>query len=563
MLMAGGEAQGLPFRRAEGATALSVRPTGGVVEREGMGKRRDRTRHVIQKLLIVLLGIVSTVWAEPPSRSIFQQVKKTEEVAKVEAPPSALHLPRPVLFNALQIPEQHGRIIDAYEGNSDKTIIHIQDAHVHYEAQKNLASILESLIRNNQLKLVLVEGGKRRGELSSFRKLASKKAREEVAERYLKKGLLSGDEYLELVSDYPMIRQGIEDPELYKENFRTFMEVEKFKKNALENVEGIRRVVETLKQNIYNPSLRELERKREAYDAEQMELVEYYQYLASLKSPEGTPNVERLLKASAIEKEIDFEKVDDERDAIMKTLTEKLSDLEMESFVDQSLAFKEGTLSQKEYYEALKTLATQKEVSLKEAQNLEKYVTYLSLYSDIHHSELFKEGDRLEEAIRETLVRSEDERQLVSIAKHLKLLSNLLQLKISPDDYTTYHENRLRFSVKTFLPFLEIKSVEHRLAVSLPEGSAEIDSHMKALDHFYDVAQERDIAFVENSLKQMDKEHVRFAVLITGGFHTPGLTQILKDKKTSYIVISPRITEAGNPELYYSVVRQRSEGLVE
>jgi len=507
--------------------------------------------------LLTFLTLLTPTWAEPPSRSIFQQVKKTEEVTKIETPPPALHLPRPILFHALQIPEQYGRIVDAYEGNSDKTIIHIQDAHVHYEAQKNLAGILESLIRRNQLKLILVEGGNRRGELTSFRKLASKKARQEVAERYLQKGLLSGDEYLELVSDYPMVRQGIEDTALYEENLRSFMEVDKFKKKVLESVEGLRRVVESLQRNLYSPAMLEFEKKREDYEAERMELVEYYQYLTSLKSPEGYPHIGRLLEASHIEKEIDFDKVDDERDALIKLLTEKLNEDEMGVFVDRSLAFKEGTLSQREYYEILKSLAVQKEVSFKDAQNLEKYITYLSLYGGIHHSELFKEGDRLEDAIRESLVRSEDERQLVSISKHLDLLANLFQLRISPDDFAAYRDNRLRFSVKAFLPFLERKVTEHKLAVSVPEDAASIDPYTRTLDQFYAIAQKRDLAFIENSLKEMEKEGVHVAVLKTGGFHTPGLTHILKDKGISYIVIAPRITEAGNPDLYYSVLKEK------
>lgn len=510
----------------------------------------------------LLFGTItlSFAWAEPPSRSIFQQAKivEPEKAPPAESPKKETLLLEVLGLGDIQIPEAHGRVVEVYEGNSGKIIIHIQDAHVHYEAQKNLAAILESLIRRNHLRLILIEGGSLRGELASLRKLASKEAREAVAERYLRKGLLAGDAYLELVSDYPMIRQGIENPALYEENVRSFMEIERFKGKALAHLSHLREVLEALKEKIYGPAHLDLEAKREAYDSERMELVEYYQYLTSLKNPSDYPNIQRLLEASRLEQEIDFEKVVEERNRLIEELTKTLTETETNEFVDRSLAFQEGDLSQKAYYEMLKNLAIQKNVVLTPYPHLEKYAAYLSLYEAIRHSELFLEGDRLEKEVRETLVRSEDERQLVVIDKHLKLLMNLFHLKVSPSDYAIYQENRLRLSVKAVLPFLESKIKEHRLPMTLSQEVVSLDDFLATLDRFYRIAQSRDVAFVENTLKEMEKENVKVAVLKTGGFHTPGLVRILKEKGISYLVISPKITEAGNPELYYSVLKETS-----
>ena len=529
------------------------------ISKAGCGMRS--VEQGVKRLLfffLFLAGAIPLVSAEPPARSIFQAKVAAAELKKPEGPRKEILLMQAMGLGEIQVPETYGRVIDVFQGGSDKTIIHIQDAHVHYEAQKNLASILESLIQRNQLKLILLEGGSGHVELASLRKLASREAREAVADRYLRKGLIAGDEYLELISDYPMIREGIEDPALYEENLRTFLEVDKFKKKALEEIEELRQVVEALKQKMYSGAHLDLEKKREAYDTEQIELVAYYEYLAALKAPSDYPNLTKLLEASRLEKEIDFEKVDDERDVLLKELSEKLTEEELGALTDKSLAYKEGAVSQKEYYSHLKHLVEEKGLAMSSSPNLDKYVSYLSLYNDIQHSELFREGDRLEEGVRESMIRSEDERQLASISKHLKLLLNLFQIKISPDDYATYQKEQLRFSVRTVLPFLEKKIEEYHLTLVLPDNAEEIDQHLKSLDHFYRVAQSRDLAFVENSLKEMDKEKTRVAVLITGGFHTPGLTQIFKEKGISYIVISPRITEAGNPELYYSVVKEKS-----
>jgi len=39
----------------------------------------------------------------------------------------------------VQVPERIGKVKQRYKGNSEKTIIHIQDAHTSFEAQNNIA----------------------------------------------------------------------------------------------------------------------------------------------------------------------------------------------------------------------------------------------------------------------------------------------------------------------------------------------------------------------------------------------------------------------------------------
>lgn len=41
--------------------------------------------------------------------------------------------------------------------NAKPTIIHIQDAHCNYEAQKNMAKLLEYFIKEQNVKLIMVE----------------------------------------------------------------------------------------------------------------------------------------------------------------------------------------------------------------------------------------------------------------------------------------------------------------------------------------------------------------------------------------------------------------------
>ncbi|MBL8024608.1 MAG: YdcF family protein [Elusimicrobia bacterium] len=56
---------------------------------------------------------------------------------------------------------------------------------------------------------------------------------------------------------------------------------------------------------------------------------------------------------------------------------------------------------------------------------------------------------------------------------------------------------------------------------------------------FYELALERDLALVKNALADMERTGVQRGVLIAGGFHTPGLTRLLRQSGASYAVVQP------------------------
>ena len=82
-------------------------------------------------------------------------------------------------------------------------VYHIQDAHAVFEAQKNMAKLIEILVQRQGIDLVLVEGGTGNASLSPLRRVAWKKVRQRVAEDFLKQGKITGEEYLQLATDYP------------------------------------------------------------------------------------------------------------------------------------------------------------------------------------------------------------------------------------------------------------------------------------------------------------------------------------------------------------------------
>ena len=94
-------------------------------------------------------------------------------------------------------------------------IIHIQDAHSNLSGQQNLAGALDEIMSKYDVDLVLSEGGANDCSLTPLKKIASPDIWKKIAKSYLMQGKISGEEYLNLVSDRPMRIMGIEDLGLY------------------------------------------------------------------------------------------------------------------------------------------------------------------------------------------------------------------------------------------------------------------------------------------------------------------------------------------------------------
>ena len=47
-------------------------------------------------------------------------------------------------------------------------------------------------------------------------------------------------------------------------------------------------------------------------------------------------------------------------------------------------------------------------------------------------------------------------------------------------------------------------------------------------------------------------------MLITGGFHSPQITQQLKDQGVGLVVVAPKITHATDDRLYHAVLKYKS-----
>ena len=235
----------------------------------------------------------------------------------------------------LKIPSQYGIIKEVFNNqpiNKDKerTIIHIQDAHCNYEAQKNMARLLEYLVKEYGLKLIMVEGGSGNVSLSFLRNYADKKARQEVAERYLKKGQISGEEYLDITSDHPLDLYGVEDQALYEAHLASFGRMDSIREAALRDLFSLSAVVEKLKSFVYDSDLIRMEKAKKEYEDNKISLAKYCLVLKDMIYKKGLsvwdyPQLVAFSETASLEEDIDFKKAEAERNAFIKDLAYRIA----------------------------------------------------------------------------------------------------------------------------------------------------------------------------------------------------------------------------------------------
>ena len=85
--------------------------------------------------------------------------------------------------NKITISPQYASIQEKFEGEKEKLVIAIQDAHGIYDAQKNIKAVIEELQNEYGFVLVALEGGAGKGDYTLFRTFPDK----EVAQKQVDK----------------------------------------------------------------------------------------------------------------------------------------------------------------------------------------------------------------------------------------------------------------------------------------------------------------------------------------------------------------------------------------
>ena len=90
---------------------------------------------------------------------------------------------------------ESGKVTASKDVKSDVTVVNIQDLHCHPQTQKNISNIIGELSKRYKVKKVYVEGGYGEIDTGWIGTIRDEKIKEEVIEKLLEEGILTGSEY--------------------------------------------------------------------------------------------------------------------------------------------------------------------------------------------------------------------------------------------------------------------------------------------------------------------------------------------------------------------------------
>lgn len=391
-------------------------------------------------------------------------------------------------------------------------------------------------------------------------------ARQALAEQYLKAGEISGEEYLDFVSDYELCLYGVEDSALYDANLALFVQIDSLRPRALSSLQAFLSSIEQLKPLVYNQALQKFDSQVCSFRDRKLALLGYCVYLAQAAkdnalSLDGYPNLMAFLETARLEEDTDFNQAQLERNSLIKWLITQLDEKTGQELLRRSQDFKEEKMSAVTYYSFLQESASAAGVDLaKQYPRLSMYIRYLSLGGGINTQTLLKEAESLKDALCQALAVTPQEQELVGIADGAWRLKKLIDLELTPDEYALWQAQRSRHSLAAWQAFLKEECTRRNLEY-VAIDTAVVDDNLQLWEEFYSMGAFREEAFIENMTAKLEEGEENMAVLIAGGFHAPGITRMLRQRGYSYLVVVPALAEASDAQLYFSVLKKKSSHL--
>ncbi|HTL70163.1 MAG TPA: hypothetical protein VL404_02610, partial [Candidatus Eisenbacteria bacterium] len=466
------------------------------------------------------------------------------------------------------IPPDSGLARKVAVKSSGDVIINIQDAHSKLGAQESITRILDNLVKNYNLNVVALEGGEGRVDSSVLSSFPVEEVRRKAGEFLMREGRISAGEFYSIVSKDSVRFYGVEDEKLYNENLDSFKILIEKKASIRKELKGLKRAVAELQGKVYSPALREMTGRKLLHKNGDIQFTDYWQYFSALASANGVdyavyPNLRKLASTVELEKEIDFKKAGAERDALIEELGRKLPKPELEKLVLQALQFKQNKITPGAFHFYLSQLANGAGIDPLQNKNIILYAQYVVLYESIDLIAIFDEVEAFENQLREKLFTTDDERALSHLEHCANILSQLLDTTLSSKDYEFYAKNSASCEVAALRTQLSELSGRYGVPAEFYVDFATLESAIPSARKFYELADRRNKVLLENTVARMKKEGVRVAALVTGGFHSEGISKLMDQGRLSYLVVMPKFDEKSPDRPYIAIITEKPRAFEE
>ena len=464
----------------------------------------------------------------------------------------------PSLADKITMPVDIGTVKETYRSELDSQlqtpgsglIVHLEDAHGSVEAQLHQEKILRRLQEQYGLNTIFVEGGlgDLRPELLHFFK--ENQLNSKLMDKLTETGLVGGVERFflntEIKTSPAPKAYGVEDAKLYRRELELFREVYDGKAQSDKFLGGMRQSLLAKSAASFNKELKTFFREWLFQEELEKNILSHLSFLqkyaedalrldlTDAREQYDWPQLVRFFKLKKIEQtehEVQSSKFEAEknklviwlkRNSIGKDVTESLLrilEVQLPTPNSQLRTGEDFRSTMERFYE----VAAPKGFKFGDYPVLSQKIGRMILSQELQVGDLLLEMERLNGKILGALAKTPEEKQGVAQYQEYLGLKKLLALELTREEYQQAYGVRSQTLGGGGAPSGVQKTFEQAI-------------------EFYKVAQQREQAIFKNMLTKMKEIKQPNAVLITGGFHSDGLSKFMKESGLSYVRIAPRIS---------------------
>ena len=452
--------------------------------------------------------------------------------------------------NYLLLPTDIGKIVQDMYILGNRTIINIQDLHSDEYTQKNIISILDYLVNNYNVQNIYFEGAIGNLNFGWLNSIKDEKLKKGVANKLLQDGKITGAEYFGLFNQKDNIKfKGLEEEKIYKENFILLEQMYENRINIQKEMNNISNILQEAAKNTYNFKLAFVDDLVNDYNNKNISQAEYYSYLFKLlKNKNISFDYTAITKFLQIEKNfktLNYKKTEKELAQINKQLKEKLS------YENYSKLQKLFPNYPNQYYNELLNFVLRNNLE-KEYSEFIKFSNCLKQKNSIDIVALFQEENKLTDTLYEESSKNIIEKNLVFLNLYTKKILQFFTNSLPSFEYEYIKNNFDKYCIllENYVSNTDI---------------IKIKQWFKIVNTFYSNNGKRNLSFLENMLKkkisktdfvnnfvikndnrksfeeilQSTKQPVD--IMVTGGYHSQGLKDLMAKLNINYAVIMPNI----------------------
>ncbi len=457
------------------------------------------------------------------------------------------------------IPSSLGKITSSKIFDDGDIVINIQDLHCHAETQKKIFSILEYLDTKYGLDKVYLEGAFNIVDTSWLSELKDNKFGVKIVENLLNSGNLSGTEYYSTIKNKKNFVAGIENESLYKENIKLLGEIITLSPEIEAVCKNIEKEINSVRKDYASPKARKIQRIISLYDNKKIKTKSFYNELIRLAedldvSVEKYKNLSLYISLFDKTDVINNGKISGEFARFVSSLKNKLDYDGYSELFKRSNKFTDFENISYDLIKLNNKFEITKNLKLK---NLESFFASLAVSDIINPIELVKEKEDFINELYIKAGRTKYEKEVNFLAEFVPVIRNYFTAEISSDEYYNFEEGYKKFKTTwpSYLPSQPIQS---------------LDTYYDLLSKYHRNNILRDQIFFSAIRQSSDfstqTPSRKISLVVTGGFHTRGLERIFLDKKVSYVIITPKVTESTEAArqlytdnvLYYSSILENT-----